>query len=124
MFCPRCGADYREGFDTCSDCGVPLVSEKDFRRLQEARRREDQRRRDIETVEVYSVQGEAEADIIRSLLEANGIKSFSTGQSVQSVHPFTVDGLGHLKIMVRKEDAIEARKIIGEYSEDITEQGG
>jgi len=24
-WCPRCGAEYREGFSTCSDCGVALV---------------------------------------------------------------------------------------------------
>ena len=23
--CPRCGAEYRPGFDTCSDCSVPLL---------------------------------------------------------------------------------------------------
>jgi hypothetical protein len=22
--CPNCGAEYRSGFDTCADCGVPL----------------------------------------------------------------------------------------------------
>jgi hypothetical protein len=114
MFCPECGAEYREGFETCSDCGVALVTEKEFRKLQEARRREEDRRRAIETVEVYSVQGEAEAGIIRSLLEANGIESFATGTNVQSVYPITVDGLGQLRIMVRKEDAGAARKIVEE----------
>jgi len=24
-WCPTCGAEYREGFSTCSDCGVALV---------------------------------------------------------------------------------------------------
>ena len=27
MFCPQCGAEYREGFYTCSDCNVPLVNQ-------------------------------------------------------------------------------------------------
>jgi hypothetical protein len=26
MFCPLCKAEYRQGFSTCSDCHVPLVS--------------------------------------------------------------------------------------------------
>lgn len=25
MICPRCGAEYRDGFTNCSDCLVPLV---------------------------------------------------------------------------------------------------
>ena len=25
MFCPKCKAEYREGFTYCSDCGVTLV---------------------------------------------------------------------------------------------------
>jgi hypothetical protein len=25
-WCPRCGAEYREGFTECADCGVALVS--------------------------------------------------------------------------------------------------
>jgi hypothetical protein len=27
MFCPKCRSEYREGFTTCSDCGIPLVHE-------------------------------------------------------------------------------------------------
>jgi hypothetical protein len=26
MYCPQCGAEYREGFTRCADCGVPLVA--------------------------------------------------------------------------------------------------
>jgi hypothetical protein len=26
MFCPLCKAEYRQGFSTCSDCHIPLVS--------------------------------------------------------------------------------------------------
>ena len=25
MFCPSCGADFRDGFTQCSDCDIPLV---------------------------------------------------------------------------------------------------
>src|SRR5689334_19836638 len=28
MYCPQCGAEYREGFNECSDCQAALVWEK------------------------------------------------------------------------------------------------
>lgn len=28
MYCPKCGCEYREGIDTCPDCGVKLVEEE------------------------------------------------------------------------------------------------
>jgi hypothetical protein len=29
MWCPKCGAEYRQGFDRCSSCDVDLVAERD-----------------------------------------------------------------------------------------------
>ncbi len=26
MYCPECKSEYREGFETCAECGVPLVA--------------------------------------------------------------------------------------------------
>jgi hypothetical protein len=28
MYCPKCGAEYREGFAECADCQIPLVAQK------------------------------------------------------------------------------------------------
>ena len=37
-YCPDCGEEYRAGFDTCADCGVPLIS--GVAKLDEARRQD------------------------------------------------------------------------------------
>ncbi len=36
MFCPLCKAEYREGFDQCNDCGLPLGSEHEARATETA----------------------------------------------------------------------------------------
>ena len=117
MICPQCGTEYRQGFETCIDCGVLLIPEKEYRELEGMRETERERYRNMDIVRVHSVQGQPEADLIQSLLEANSIESFTRGLAVQSVHPFTVNGLGEIRILVREEDADKARSVIQEFVE-------
>jgi hypothetical protein len=65
-----------------------------------------------ELVEVYSAVGEAEAQIIKGLLESNGIPCLLKSLAAPSVHAFTVDGMGEVKVMVRKSTADSARQLI------------
>jgi len=62
--------------------------------------------------EVTSVQGPVEAEIIKSLLESNGIPCLLRGLVVQSVHAFTADGLGKISIMVSEENLETAKQLI------------
>ncbi|MGD9346790.1 MAG: DUF2007 domain-containing protein [Candidatus Aminicenantes bacterium] len=64
--------------------------------------------------EVYSVWGPAEAEVLKSFLESNGIKCLLKGLVVQSVHPFSADGLGEIKIFVADKDYEAAKKLISE----------
>jgi hypothetical protein len=64
--------------------------------------------------EVYSVWGPAEAEVIKSFLESNGIQCLLKGLVVQSVHPFSADGLGEIKIFVAEKDYEVAKKLISE----------
>lgn len=64
--------------------------------------------------EVFSVWGPAEAEVIKSFLESNGIQCILKGLVVQSVHPFSADGLGEIKIFVLEKDYETARKLITE----------
>ena len=67
---------------------------------------------DTQITEVYSVWGPAEAEVIKSFLESNGIQCILKGLVVQSVHPFSADGLGEIKIFVLEKDYELARKLI------------
>jgi hypothetical protein len=64
--------------------------------------------------EVAKVWGPVEAEVIKSFLESQGIPCLLRGLVVQSVHPFSADGLGEIRIMVREEDFSTAEKLLQE----------
>lgn len=68
----------------------------------------------MKLVEVYKAFGEAEALIIKSLLESNGIPCLLKSHAAPSVHVFTVDGMGEVRVMVNENRAEEAKGLIGE----------
>lgn len=63
-------------------------------------------------VEVYKAPNEMEAQVIRGLLESYGIPCFLKSNAAPSVHLFTVNGMGEVKIMVLESLAEEARNLI------------
>lgn len=68
--------------------------------------------KDREMVEVYRATGEAEAQVIKGLLEAHGITCLLKSNAAPSVHAFAVDGMGEVKVMVWESVAGKARGII------------
>ena len=67
---------------------------------------------DSEFEEVYKAWGSAEAEVIKSFLQSHGISCLLKGLVVQSVHPFTMDGLGEIKILVLKKDHTLAKELL------------
>ena len=68
--------------------------------------------------EVSSVWGPAEAGVIKSFLQSHGIECILKGLVVQSVHPFSADGLGKIRIFVLEKDYEIARKLLAEIEEE------
>jgi hypothetical protein len=69
-------------------------------------------------VEVYRAMGEVQAQIIKGLLESFEIPALVKSNAAPSILQFTVDDLGEYRIMVRKQDEEEARRIL-ENKEDV-----
>jgi hypothetical protein len=63
-------------------------------------------------VKVFDTEQESEAIVVRGLLDSAGIESDL--QSIDAVQE-TFPGVGGSIILVREEDATEAKKIIDEY---------
>ncbi|MFQ6083839.1 MAG: DUF2007 domain-containing protein [Candidatus Aminicenantia bacterium] len=68
--------------------------------------------------EVYTAWGLAEGEVIKSLLQSYGISCTFLSQVAHSIHPFSVDGLGKVKIMVTEEDYNQAKELIEKSSKE------
>jgi hypothetical protein len=69
-------------------------------------------------VEVYKAPNEMEAQVIKSLLESYEIPCFLKSHAAPSVHVFTIDGMGEVKVMVWKSMSDRARELI-KSDEDV-----
>ena len=63
-------------------------------------------------VEVYHARNEMEAQVIKGLLESYDIPCFMKSNAAPSVHTFTMDGMGEVRIMVLESLAARARELI------------
>ena len=68
-------------------------------------------------VELTAVQGEVEYNIIKGILEGGGIEVLDKQNMAHGTLPFTVDGIGEVKIYVRRSDLAEAREVLRRYRE-------
>ncbi len=115
MFCPQCGAEFREGFDRCADCDVALVGEPPPEPSHEAP--------DYETVFVTSEM--AAIPVVKSLLDSAEIPYTTQGESRS--FPMMSEGFGLLRkdppgqvlIRVPKERAEEAHLLLEQEAEVV-----
>jgi len=67
---------------------------------------------DTKLKELHKVWGPVEAEVIKGYLESNGIPCILRGKVVQSVHPFSADGLGEIKILVAEKNYTTAQELL------------
>jgi len=71
---------------------------------------------------IAEVNGRMDAELIESLLEAEGIDVELVQESIgHSVYPVAVDGLGCVQIFVPKDKVLEAREWLKIYRQGIQE---
>ncbi|MDO8477817.1 MAG: DUF2007 domain-containing protein [Candidatus Rokubacteria bacterium] len=65
-------------------------------------------------VEVRRCRDQAEALVVRALLDGHGIPAVMRGQLVQSVHPFSVGDAGAVSLFVAAADADRALSLLAQ----------
>jgi len=80
--------------------------------MPKIKEKEKKSEEDLRLKELHTVWGPVEADVIKSFLRSHGISCLFRGKVVQSVHPFSADGLGEIKIFVSEKDYALAKKLL------------
>src|SRR5512133_58321 len=120
MFCPQCGAEFREGFDTCSDCKVPLVNQ--LSSVPAGDPQDDLSEPDDLAV-VLETDNALFAEAARSWLESANIHGFLSGgpsgrvacvPGTDNYHGF--DGI--IRIEVAKRDEQNANDLLSELQKE------
>ncbi len=68
---------------------------------------------------IFRTRSDVEARIVRGLLEANGVQSLASTSMTHAVFPLSVNELSEVRLMVRAEEAGEARRIIDSYRSEL-----
>lgn len=101
-FCPNCQMEYREGIPRCSDCDIELVDSLPDDALSEVEPE------DVDLVEIASFANVSEADMIKELLESNGIQTIVRGD----IDPIgATSGAAPITLLVEGQDQTRAREI-------------
>ncbi len=104
-FCPNCEAEYKTGITVCPDCDIELVAE-----LTPENKVHDTS--DGEPVVLQSFKTGAEAEMVRELLERNGIRSFVQGGDF-AIIPSSFSQ--EVVVMVDERDLDQAVEIYNAY---------
>ena len=70
-------------------------------------------------VTIFASRSPIEADVVRGLLEANGVMPIVSTAIPRSVFPFTVSDLGEVRLSVHPDEAEEARRIIESHRTEL-----
>ena len=110
MFCPKCKAEYREGFFICADCKIALVPE--LLPEPELPPEPEQYVEHINLVSIETYPYRPEAEMVKGLLSANGIVSI-----IQDGLEAAGGADLNVQLLVKEEDVEEAKNILNEIKE-------
>jgi len=104
MFCPKCGAEYREGITICADCGVPLVEEL-----------HEEEEETVEFVEVLETFNAVDVAMIKSIFDTNEIRYYIKDENFHLMRPMALP----MKVMVADEDVERAKELLSKLKLSI-----
>jgi len=99
MYCPKCGVEFVEGVETCSDCGVELTPEPP----------PEPEAKYVEWVTVVADRQFGRIGLAKSLLQASGIECVTEGVNAQMAY-----AVEPMRVCVHPEDVERAKELLQE----------
>ena len=109
MVCPRCGAEYRPGFNRCSDCDIELVNHLP---PDHSSGRPSPEIDNAELVVLRKYPTVIDAELAKSALESVGIDSMVRSDNEGGQSPALAFNRG-VELLVRTNDAQAANDVLG-----------
>jgi hypothetical protein len=106
MFCPKCRAEYREGFYVCADCNLELVHDLPPEEEPEY----------IEYEEVIGTWNPTDVAFIKSLLDSENITYYFKGEHFAAVRPLLEPAI----LMVKKDEVEKAENLLSDLNLAVT----
>ncbi|MEX1071493.1 MAG: DUF2007 domain-containing protein [Anaerolineales bacterium] len=77
-----------------------------------------------EWTKVTVLNDAVEAEIVRGLLEANGIQVFLSKEAVGQVYGLSVGSASEVEVFVPKDQVADAKKLLDDYVKDLGNDQG
>ena len=125
-WCPKCGAEYRDGFTRCASCGVKLVDKLTDEQKKQA---EMEERRDMvlpegmsRPVAVFTAKNRLEAESIEDMLRDNDIPVFDRPAAFRQIQSYSgADARFGVELVVDASQTARARQLIDEMQTELSE---
>ena len=101
MYCPKCKAEYREGFTKCAECQIDLVKEL-------PKEPEKPTPEYIEYACLLTTFNPGDIAIIKSILDGTDIKYFIKGDHFANVRPLADPA----RLMIDKHQIDDAKELL------------
>lgn len=121
-WCPKCKAEYREGFTECNTCHVPLVDELPAEEVSDHAGvvLPDGMEKPIV---IYTAKNRLEAETVCDLLHDHGIVTLDRPAAFRQIQAYSgADSRFGIEILVDASQTAQARALIDEMNHDLAEQ--
>ena len=129
-WCPKCGAEYRDGFTRCASCDVPLVDRLTDEQSKEANKSETERECDkmvlpegmSSPIAVYTAKNRLEAESIEEMLRDNDIPVFDRPAAFRQIQSYSgADARFGVELVVDASQTSRARQLIEQMQAELAE---